>query len=501
MEAHRAMPLAGAVPVQDAGRALLDRIQRNFIGVSREYRLADGTIKRQRYIDSAATTLMLNVAHDVVEQYLEHYSNSHSQSHFGSRIAIDVLEWVRERCLSLLEADPNEYTCLFVGNGTTAAINKVARILRIGRPSHDIVLVSSMEHHSNDLPHRLAFPTVVHVPLQQDAQGRLGAVDLNALEKLLQQHAGNVAYVAITAASNVTGIINPISAIVEIAHRHGALVVADAAQALPRRRISLRDSGSCAGVDAIAFSGHKMYAPGSPGVLVVRKSLIANRELDEVGGGVVTSVYKDMFVPLETLPDREESGTPNITGALALGCAMDVFARIGIDVIAEHEDTLLKMLWTRLAAMDQVEIYGSHDLDRFPRVGVASFNVRKIEHGLVTAILNDYHNVALRSGCFCAQPYVRELLQHDIWNMDCDDEQAIMLRLGMVRASFGIYSCVDDIDSLVAGIEDVQRNEAKYRKLYRVNDQATFEHVSFRADTANQFTPTTAVSHFLGRCG
>jgi cysteine desulfurase/selenocysteine lyase len=479
------------------GRALLDKVAAEFIGSDTCHTLADGSVRRRRYLDSAASTLMLKVVNDAVSDYLPHYASSHSQTHFGARLAGDCLAWARQRVLRFVDAPDAEYACLFVGAGATAALNKAARLLRAARPESQLVLVSGMEHHSNDLPHRKAFPGALHVGVAVHGDGALGAIDLERLRDLLCQHAGRVAYVAITLASNVTGILNPIAEITRLAHEHGAWVLLDAAQALPRVPLSLRALLRDGGVDALAFSGHKAYAPGSPGVLVLRRTLLQGLSPDEVGGGMAAEVYRDMFVPHAELPAREEPGTPNIVGAVALASALEVLSQIGMDVVREHEAELTQQLLRGLARVPGSVVYGDTNLTRTPRVGVVSFNLRGLDHGFVAAVLNDYHNLALRSGCFCAHPYVRDLLQRDIWALELDDERAIKRRLGMARASFGLYSTHTDVNRLIEALDGLSRDPQRFLREYKVTAHDTYEHLTFRFGSDDTFNPEQSVQRAL----
>ncbi len=194
-------------------------LQSCFIGVDTEYPLVDGTRARRRYLDSAASSLMLRPAWETANAFLRHYANTHSDLHFGARIASHVYAWAHERVLEFVGADASRHACIFAGSGSTAGFNRIARSLATLRPERAVVIVSEMEHHSNDLPHRKHARHVEHVPLSGEVPA-YGGVDLDALERLLVKHRGNVRYVAITAASNVTGILNPLSEIASLARAH-----------------------------------------------------------------------------------------------------------------------------------------------------------------------------------------------------------------------------------------------------------------------------------------
>jgi selenocysteine lyase/cysteine desulfurase len=207
----------------------ISSIQRRFIGLDTEYPLADGRRARRHYLDSAASSLMLQPAWETADAFLRHYANTHSLLHFGARIATHAYLWAHGRVLAFVGADPRRHTCVFAGSGSTAGFNRLARGLARLRPERPVVLVSDMEHHSNDLPHRKHAGQVEHIPLAGRAPA-FGALDLDALRGALARHRGRVRYVAVTAASNVTGIVNSLRAIADLAHEHGAWLLVDGAQ-------------------------------------------------------------------------------------------------------------------------------------------------------------------------------------------------------------------------------------------------------------------------------
>ncbi|AUX22552.1 class V aminotransferase [Sorangium cellulosum] len=440
-------------------RALLDRIREDFVGLDTEYALADGLRKRRRYLDSAATTLVMQVTLDCARAFLRHCANTHSTTHFSAAIAGEAYAWAHDRVLRFLGAPPRDYAAVFTGSGATAALNRVAEVLAAAQPDRPMALVSLMEHHANDLPHR-RHASVLHVPLTACDDGP-GPVDLDALEAMLRENAGRVRYVAVTAASNVTGLLNPLAPIARLAHAHGARVVVDGAQIAAHRAVSLADDD----IDAFVFSGHKAYAPGSPGVLVIKRELLDGVPPGLVGGGIVEHVSTEGFELTPHLPDREEAGTPNVVGAVLLASALEVLAEIGMDSIAEAEDALVEYALDRLATVPGLRIYGTRTA---PRSGVVAFNLSGIEHAVTAQALNDAHNIAVRNGCFCAHPYVRHLLLPELWALDADGDEdleaQVMRRRGMVRASFGLYSTPADVDALVDALVDIGADEGAYRR-------------------------------------
>lgn len=482
----------------------LEQVCRDFIGLDTRYPLADGRITRRCYFDSAASTLALRSARQVADDLLRHYANTHSQAHFSARIVNHAYAWAHRQVLSFIQADPDHYAVFFAGSGCTAPLNRLARTLATQRPERDVVLVSLLEHHANDLPHRKHAGQVIHIPLSGDSP-MLGAVDLAALERLLGQYRGRVNYVAVSAASNVTGVRNPIYDIAALAHDAGAWIVVDASQHVAHAPLAMNAGAPARALDVVVFSGHKVYAPGSPGVAVVRRSLLDDCGPDEVGGGMVEDVHLNSYQIASQFPDREEAGTPNLIGAVQLGAALRVLQRIGMKRIHAVEQQHLRQLFTGLATIPGVRIYGDPDLDRTPRLGTVAFNVNGLEHGLIAAALNDYHNIAVRNGCFCAHPYVRELLKPELWALDVDPDAedaiaSVQRRQGMVRASLGLYVTDEDVATLLAGVYDLQARPEYYRMQYEISADGDFRHrASSAASVAIGFDPEVALDQALAR--
>ncbi|MCH7851816.1 MAG: aminotransferase class V-fold PLP-dependent enzyme, partial [Candidatus Marinimicrobia bacterium] len=346
---------------------MLERIAADFVGLNTTYRVATGEVTRRVYLDSTASTLMMGAAYRTVASFLEHYANTHSLMHNSARLATGAYDWAHQRVLSFVGADPERYTCFFTGSGTTGGINRLARIYHQLRPDRDTVLVSIMEHHSNDLPHRKHIGRVIHLPVAMDQTG-MGAVDLEALERLLVQEKGRINYVAVTGVSNVTGIINPVRAVARLAHEHDALVLVDGAQMVAHVPVQVSGHDDpLEDIDALVFSGHKTYVPGSPGVVVARKDHLAQVEPDEVGGGMVDRVFTESYTVTPHFPEREEAGTPNIPGAIGLAAALEVLDRVGMDYLLAEETKLIDYALQALEEIPDVTIYGTTDTGHCPR--------------------------------------------------------------------------------------------------------------------------------------
>ena len=258
------------LPISLNGSDLLNHIKSDFVGLNTHYKLATGEIKRRVYLDSTASTLMMGPAYRACQKFMKHYSNTHSEMHFSARIATEAFHWAHDRILRFLGANSGEYTCFFTGSGTTSGMNRVARAFNNHCPDKNIVLVSIMEHHSNDLPHRKHGGKVIHIPVDTH-ESKMGCIDTKLMEKYLIQYRDEVNYVSITGISNVTGIINPIDRVAELAHKYGAYLVVDGAQMAAHVPVHMGGNGNPYNhIDAFVFSGHKTYAPGSPGVVVIK---------------------------------------------------------------------------------------------------------------------------------------------------------------------------------------------------------------------------------------
>ncbi|MEE2765732.1 MAG: aminotransferase class V-fold PLP-dependent enzyme [Candidatus Neomarinimicrobiota bacterium] len=489
--------------ITQSEKSLFSKIQNDFIGLNTVYTQADGNKTKRVYLDSTASTLMMGAAYNILEKFFDHYSNSHSLLHFSAKITTNQYDWAHKRILSFLGADPKLYTCFFTGSGTTAGINRLARVFRDYRKEKDIVLVSIMEHHSNDLPHRKHAGKVIHIPLDSHNGYQPGCLNLEELEKNLKKFGDRVNYVAVTGISNVTGIINPIHDIAELAHNYGALILIDGAQMVAHMPVQISGhKNPMQDIDAFVFSGHKTYVPGSPGVVVCRKEILIAIEPEELGGGMIEDVFVDRYIIKDHFPDREEAGTPNITGAIALAAAIEIMDSLGMDFIYKKEDQLICNAIERMKKITGIIIYGETDNKKCARAGSISFNIRGMHHGLVAAVLNDYFNIAVRNECFCAHPYVKELILDDMLDAITDIpeeeiESKYKLLAGMVRASFGLYNKPEDVDALINALDKIISMKEEFIELYHVDEKGDYVHNTFRLETENIFSVHRLLNNYL----
>jgi selenocysteine lyase/cysteine desulfurase len=246
-------------------------------------------------------------------------------------------------------------------------------------------------------------------------------------------------------------------------------------------------------LDVLAFSGHKIYAPGSPGVVVARRSLFSGVDPVEVGGGMVDKVALDRYSASSRFPDREEAGTPNIPGAIGLAAALCVLEKIGMKTIEDEESEVLEYALRRLAEVPGLVIYGEIDPSVCRRAGAISFNLDGFNHALTAAILNDYFNIAVRNECFCAHPYVREMVMFSLEEVadrisNEELERLADLQRGMVRASFGLYNTKDDVDALIEALRQMAGHQNEFESLYTRLPNGDYRHSQFDVDGSDFFS-------------
>ncbi len=438
------------------GRAALNihTIRAQVVGIDQQVPLLDGSWRPYINLDNAASTPALRPVYDRVNAFMPWYASVHRGHGFKSQLSTWAYEEAHATLLRFVAADPEEHVALLCRN-STEAINRLAR--RFPLEEGDVVLCSLMEHHSNDLPWR-GRAQVYRVSTTAE-----GMLDEEHLEHLLRRFAGRVRLVAITGASNVTGYVNPIYRIAQRAHEVGAQILVDGAQLVPHRKVEMGRLADPAHLDYLAISGHKMYAPYGAGALIGRRDLFAEGDPDLVGGGAISLVTLDDVI-WAALPEREEAGTPNVVGAVALAEAVRCLEEIGMDAVAEHEARLTSHALERLRLVDGLQLYGDTNPRCCPlRVGVISFGMRGVDHGRVAAILSYEAGIGVRSGCFCAQPYLFSLLRlpaAEIAGLKEDAARGDMRRMpGLVRVSLGCYNTIEEIDAAAEALERIAHGE------------------------------------------
>jgi selenocysteine lyase/cysteine desulfurase len=432
----------------------MDEIRQRIVGLDVKVPLLDGSRRPYINFDNASTTPAFWDVCEALELFLPWYSGVHRGTGFKSGVATQAYDDARHIVGSFFGADPDAQVVIFVKN-STEAINKAAR--RIPLSPDDVVLVSLMEHHSNDLPWRPQ-ATVIHAAVTPR-----GELDLQDVRRKFAEHGERIKLLAVTGASNVTGAITPIHELAELAHSYGARILVDAAQLAPHRAINLGPAGDAGHIDFLVASAHKMYAPFGTGVLIGPREIFGRGAPDYSGGGTVEIVTED-DVYWAAPPDRDEAGSPNVLGAVAMAAACRALREIGMDRLAAHEADLTRYTLEELKSIEGIELYGNTDTAGVgARLGVIPFNVKGLSHYLVGAVLSTEYAIGARNGWFCAHPYVLRLL--DIpgpvaWSWRKQIISGVHAHLaGLVRISYGCYNSHEEVAWLVHALRNIARGE------------------------------------------
>ncbi|MDA8222788.1 aminotransferase class V-fold PLP-dependent enzyme [Desulfosporosinus sp.] len=422
------------------------------IGTDTKIPLKNGQYTTAINFDNAASTPPFVSVMEEINHFASMYSSIHRGTGYKSQFSSKVFEEARSIVLKFVNADPSRDTIIFVKN-TTEAINKLSYRLWDGN-KRSVILSTWMEHHSNDLPWRNKFQVDY---VQTDSSGKLSLEDL---ESRLIKHKGNVKLVTVTGASNVTGYVNPIHKIAELAHRYQAKIHVDGAQLVPHNSVNMNPKNPLQSIDYLTFSGHKMYAPFGTGVLIGPQETFKKGISEYVGGGTAETVTHD-WVVWEPPPHNEEAGTPNLMGVVALTAAIKTLTTLGMKNIDQYENQLTNYANSKLRSIPGITVY-SHTTPGEPRIGVIPFNVNGIAHEQAAAILSNQAGIAVRTGCFCTQPYIQRLLSISPRQMDLYRKRRDISRPGVVRLSFGLYNDFSEIDVLMQLLERISKHPTSY---------------------------------------
>ncbi|MGI5886668.1 MAG: aminotransferase class V-fold PLP-dependent enzyme [Syntrophomonadaceae bacterium] len=426
--------------------------RRQVIGV--EHRVPTRRSRQSAYVyfDNAASTPALQPIVDQMLDYLGWYSGVHRGTGYKSWFSSRLYDESHRIIGSFVGADLDRDTVILTKN-TTEAINKLAH--RFPWNADDLVITTEMEHHSNDLPWRLR-TRVEYAPVDET-----GLLQIDVLEKILKANYPHTRLLAVCGASNVTGHLNDIHYLAALAHEYGALILVDGAQLVPHVPVNMKAHHDPEHIDFLAFSGHKIYAPFGCGALIGPRQFFQQGPPEYAGGGTVSLVTREKIVWAE-LPDKEEAGSPNVVGAMALADTLHYLKKIGLQRLATYEEYLTQYAWEALATVPGLILYGSH-----PRVGVISFNLTAIPHSQLGSVLCHEGGFGVRTGCFCAQTYVRKLLGI---NPHLSPQHWLNVSPahwpGMVRISLAAYNTCEEIDRLVALLRQISRNPGYYKRLY-----------------------------------
>jgi selenocysteine lyase/cysteine desulfurase len=419
------------------------------VGADTEVPLVTGGTRRYVNLDYAASAPALQAVHDAVEELLGWYSSVHRGAGFKSRASTAAYEGARESIRRFVNGRPED--AVIITRNTTDSINLLAGTL----PEGTHVVAFAGEHHANLLPWKRIGVRYLPVPETPAEMLETLAATLRDLPRCEDPH-----LVAATGASNVTGEIWPLADIARVAHDNGARLLVDAAQLAPHAPIDMQRDD----IDYLALSGHKLYAPYGAGALIGDRDWLSAGDPFLRGGGAVKLVTIDETLWAE-LPDRQEAGSPNVIGAVALGVACDTLAEAGMERLAAEEGDLLAYAREQLANVDGFEHYRVWPAEH-PRVGLLTFNLGDVPYDLLAAVLSAEHGIGIRHGCFCAHPLMARLLRVD------DSEMRRLLdearaghheRLpGAARMSLGLGSTRADVDALADALRAIVADRPRW---------------------------------------
>ncbi|WP_441246503.1 aminotransferase class V-fold PLP-dependent enzyme [Kitasatospora sp. McL0602] len=405
-------------------------------------------------LDYAASSPALQRVWDDVAAYAPYYGSVHRGAGYLSQLSTDLFEQSRrtvEDFLDLREGDQVVFT-----RATTDSLNLLAGVL----PEGTRVFAFETEHHASLLPWRRAGLTVSYLRAP-----RSHAEAVARLAEALAAAPEGPKLFCVTGASNVTGELWPVAELTETAHRYGTRVVLDAAQLAPHHRVSVRESG----VDWVAFSGHKLYAPFGAGVLAGRADWLDAAEPYLAGGGASRTVAREadgsVAVEWHSGPARHEAGSPNVIGAYAVASACRALTEAGFDALEAREQALIARLKAGLAAIPEVKVLSLFG-DDAARVGVLSFVVQGWNSSHFSAALSAEYGIGVRDGLFCAHPLVRTLLGgEDAAPSECGAPEPSLpgeRSLNAIRVSFGAGTPEEHLDRFLAAVRELVTDGAAW---------------------------------------
>lgn len=385
--------------------------------------------RRLSFLDSAASSQKPRIVIDRLTNYLSfEHANIHRGAYELSATATENYENSRKKIEQFIGCE--EDGVVVFTRGTTESINLVARSLERELGPNDTILLTQLEHHSNIVPWQLAAARcgakIEFAKINQDAT--INEADF--FEKIQKFRPRIVSFVHV---SNAFGTVLPIERYIAEAKACGALTLIDAAQSVPHRALSVAELGA----DFVAFSAHKMYGPTGVGALYAKRALLDIMEPYQGGGEMISRVTTTGSTWAE-VPHKFEAGTPPIAEAIAFGTAVEFIESIGIERIAAHEERMVEYAIESLRQEPGVTLYGPTTSGK-PQSAIVSFNVSGV-HAHDFSTIADHFNVQVRAGHHCAMPALAQLGIH-----------------ASVRASFGVYSCTEDVDALIEAVRQAKK--------------------------------------------
>lgn len=432
------------------GQLLLNELENTRMGLNIKVPSVNGPVP-YRHFDGAASTQTFASVWNAVKTAWQMPASRYN----------GVISEVKTILSGFLDASSEEYEMIFTGN-TTESVHICAQMLHHEFDDNMVVVNTIMEHNSNELPWRnIPGSQIIRMPVDSE-----GYIDTLLLENILKQyntecHFGKkrIRLVSITGASNVLGTYNDLKAVSTLAHKYGARILVDAAQMIAHRPIYIENWG----IDYLAFSGHKVYAPFGSGVLIVRKNLIPQN--------------------YSSLEEITKSGRENISGIVAIGKAISLLRRVGMELIEEKERILTSRMLEGLATIKDVTVYGTtdpHSPKLLHKGGIIAFKIKSMKHQKTSGLIADNGGIGLRFGCFCTHMFIKHLLkasktvitlQYIVFNIAPRLSHMIP---GLMRVSMSIGNQPEDVDHFITLLRNVVESESKYQANSILHDKEDF---------------------------
>eukprot|EP00467_Chlorarachnion_reptans_P011684 CAMPEP_0114510750 /NCGR_PEP_ID=MMETSP0109-20121206/13977_1 /TAXON_ID=29199 /ORGANISM="Chlorarachnion reptans, Strain CCCM449" /LENGTH=702 /DNA_ID=CAMNT_0001690125 /DNA_START=301 /DNA_END=2410 /DNA_ORIENTATION=+ len=486
--------------VAEAKLLLLDDIRQSIIGKD-ELMVGPFGSRKILYADYIASGRPLSCIEDYIRNtVMPFYANTHTSTSTTGAKMTKLREEARSIIASAVNASSDKFAVIFTGSGSTAGLTKLPYLLGFSRRPESkrqrkltnndpVVLHGPYEHHSNILPWRESYCHVISVA-EDEREGGVDLADLErTLKKVRSKNKKRTIVGTFSAASNISGIKVDTNAVSAMLHRYGGFAVFDYATAAPYVPINMEPNvgGNKAGIyskDAVVISTHKFIGgPGTPGILVVKKSMLVRAKPQACGGGTVKWVGPISHEYVDNIEEREEGGTPEILGSIRAGLVFQLKDRIGAETIETIENNLVDIVLPRLMRNKNIHLLGNLQVERLP---IISFNIRApispsrnsrrfLHYNFVSALLNDLFGIQARGGCACAGPYGQKSLGFDAKSGEAIEERMkglfkqkalAIFKAGFVRVCLHYLMTKDEVEYILDSIEFISRNAWKFLPFY-----------------------------------